>query len=596
MNVHLTISLCLLASLPVLGQHTHSTHTAATQSATHCRAPEIRKVALPPPQLMEGIGKSHLKITTKSDSAQRFFDQGLSLLHDFWDFEAHRAFEYAAKLDTTAAMPHWGLYMAIQSSDPKRQADKKKALELAKKWSKSASEQEQLYIKAIEAEAAATEAKKSREERNRAFTAEMDNLIHRYPDDVEAKLILWLGAIGGSYSADGKPEENTMYAQLMLEKLLVSHPDHHAVHHYWIHQMENCCPQAALASAQKLASLAPASGHIVHMPGHIYYRLGDYKRARQSFLAAMRVDSAYMSRQGIHRLDTWNYDHNLQYLIANDAEEGRYREATAILSRLLDKSGVQDTARAQDFKKWAFNVSQKRPVSLAVRFGQFAQAADYQLRNLADTAAQRAAMGDKAYTEFRKTPLRRTRVAYFLGMDAVEKGKLDLARQYANELDADLWRATRQDKTVSGYEETMLSLYSVELQGNLYSLQGDTTHAFRLLREAVKMEKELGYQEPPLYEYPIRLSLAKAYQRARQWQKARDTYQDLLKERPNSGFALFGLGQVWEVEGNRAEATKAYQRFLTTWHEADTDLPQVKKARDWVRVNNGPVTGNTGSH
>ncbi|WP_157815931.1 tetratricopeptide repeat protein [Spirosoma pollinicola] len=590
MNSHLTIPLFLLASLPVLGQHDHSAHTATTSSATHCRPPEIRKVALPPPNLMEGIGKSHLKITTKSDSAQRYFDQGLSLLHDFWDFEAFRAFEYAAKLDTTAAMPHWGIYMTIRSGDQKRQADKKKALEQAKKWSKKASEPEQLYIKAIEVEAAATDAKKSREEGNRAFIAEMDNLIHRYPDDVEAKLILWLGGIGGSYSADGKPEENTMYAQTMLEKLLISHPDHHAVHHYWIHQMENCCPQAALASAQKLASLAPASGHVVHMPGHIYYRLGDYKRARQSFLAAMRVDSAYMSGQGIHRLDTWNYDHNLQYLIANDAEEGRYQEATAILSRLLDKSGVQDTARAQDFKKWALNNGQQRPVSLAVRFGQFAQAADYQLRNLADTAAQRAGMGDKAYAEYRKMPLRRHRVAYFLGMDAIEKGKIDLARQYANELDADLWRATKQDKTLSGYQETLLSLHSVELQGNVYSLQGDTTHAFGLLKEAVKLEKELGYQEPPLYEYPTRLSLAKAYQRARQWPQARDTYQALLKERPNSGFALFGLAQVWELEGNRAEAAKAYQTFLSTWNEADADLPQIKKARAWMRLNKGPLT------
>lgn len=395
---------------------------------------------------MEGIGKSHLKITTQSDSAQRYFDQGLSLLHDFWDFEAYRAFEYAAKLDTTAAMPQWGMYVSIRPFDQKRQTDRRKALEQAKKLSKRASEPEQLYIRAIDVEAQAQEAKKSQEEVKRAYVAEMDNLIHRFPDDVEAKLILWLGAIGGSYSADGKPEENTMYAQLMLEKLLVSHPDHHAVHHYWIHQMEHCCPQVALASADKLASLAPASGHIVHMPGHIYYRLGDYKRARQSFLAAMRVDSAYMSEQGIHRLDTWNYDHNLQYLIANDAEEGRYREATAILNRYLDKSGVQDTARAQDFKRWAYRNRSNGPVSLAMRFGNFGQAAEYERRLMADTAAQHQGMGDKAYAEYGKKPQRRNKIAYLLGMDAVEKGKLDLARQYANELDADLWQLAGRTK------------------------------------------------------------------------------------------------------------------------------------------------------
>ena len=539
---------------------------------------------------MEGIGKSHLKITTKSDSAQRYFDQGLSLLHDFWDFEAYRAFEYAAKLDTTAAMPHWGMHVSILPFDQKRQGDKKKALEQAKKLSKSASEHEQLYIKAIEAEAGATEAKKSREEVKRAFVAEMDNLIHRYPDDVEAKLILWLGAIGGSYSADGKPQENTMYAQLMLEKLLVSHPDHHAVHHYWIHQMENCCPQAALVSANKLASLAPASGHIVHMPGHIYYRLGDYKRARQSFLAAMRVDSTYMAGQGIHRLDTWNYDHNLKYLIANDAEEGRYREAMGILNRLLDKSGVQDTARAQDFKKWAYQNRSNGPVSLAMRFGNFGQAAEYERRLMADTAAQHQGMGDKDYAEYRKKPLRRNQIAYLLGMDAVEKGNVTLARQYANELDAELWRLAKQDKALNGWNEKIQNLSSIELQGSLMSLQGDTAQAFRLLKEAVKLEKELGYNEPPPYDYPTHLTLAKAYLRSKQWQKARDTYGELLKDRPNSGFALFGLAQAWEDEGNKSEATKAYQTFLTTWSDADTDLPQVKKAKAWMRTNSGQLS------
>ncbi|GAB3642240.1 tetratricopeptide repeat protein [Spirosoma arcticum] len=590
MNVRFTLPLFLLGTLPALGQHDHSAHGTGAQSAAHCRPPEIRKTALPPPRLMEGIGRSHLKITTKSDSAQRYFDQGLSLLHDFWDFEAYRAFEYAAKLDTTAAMPHWGMHVSIQPFDQKRQGDRKKALEQVKKLSKSASEHEQLYIKAIEAEAGATEAKKSREEVKRAFIAEMDNLIHRYPDDVEAKLILWLGAIGGSYSADGKPEENTMYAQLMLEKLLVSHPDHHAVHHYWIHQMENCCPQQALASANKLASLAPASGHIVHMPGHIYYRLGDYKKARQSFLAAMRVDSSYMAAQGIHRLDTWNYDHNLSYLIANDAEEGRYREAMGILNRLLDKSGVQDTARAQDFKKWAYRNRSNGPVSLAMRFGNFSQAAEYERRLMADTAAQHQSMGDKDYAEYRKKPQRRNEIAYLLGMDAVEKGNANLARQYANELDADLWRLAKHDKDLNGWNEKIQHLTSVELQGNLFSLQGDTAQAFRLLKEAVKLEKELGYNEPPPYYYPTQLTLAKAYQRAKQWQKARDTYGELLKDRPNSGFALFGLAQAWEDEGNKSEATKAYQTFLTTWSDADADLPQVKRAKAWMRVNSGQLS------
>jgi tetratricopeptide (TPR) repeat protein len=209
---------------------------------------------------------------------------------------------------------------------------------------------------------------------------------------------------------------------------------------------------------------------------------------------------------------------------------------------------------------------------------------------MADTAALHQGMGDKVYAEFGKKIQRRNKIAYLLGMDAVEKGNVDLARQYANELDAELWRLAKQDKGLGEWEEKIQNLSSIELQGNLYSLRGDTAQAFRLLKEAVKLEKELGYNEPPPYNYPTHLSLAKAYGRAKQWQNARATYLDLLKDRPNSGFALFGLAQAWEGEGNRAEATKAYQTFLTTWNEADADLPQIKKARAWLRANSRALT------
>lgn len=588
MKIFFTISMLLLPIISLLGQHHHTASDKKDiQPAAHCRPTEIRKVALPPPSLMEGIGKSHLKITTKSDSAQQYFDQGLSLLHDFWYFEAFRAFSYAAQLDSTAAMPQWGIVMAIPSDDSKRQQERKKALEQAVKLSKNASEQEQLYIKAQSVSAEALEAKKNFEEINHLFIAEMENLIFRYPEDVEAKLILWSNSMGGVYSADGKPKEHTLYAQAILEKLLITHPDHHAVHHYWIHQMENCCPKQALASANKLSSLAPASGHIVHMPGHIYYRLGDYKKARQCFLASMRVDSAYMARQGIHRLDDWNYDHNLAYLIANDAEEGRYQEAMNILSRIVDKSGIQDTVRAQQFKQWAFNNAAYAPVTLAARFGNFSQAADYLLKAIADTVARRESMGDKEYGEFKTKPLRRGWLSYLLGMDAIEKGKVELARQYVNELDADLWRKFKQDHEANEWEEKLMNLHSIELQGNLFSLQGDTTVAFRLLKEAVKLEKELGYNEPPVYHHATQLTLGQAYLRARQWQKARTVYTEFLSDRPNSGMALFGLAQAWEQEGNQPEATKAYQTFLTAWNEADADLLPVKKAKSWMRTHNG---------
>ena len=558
----------------VVAQHMHNHGADTTRSA-------VRKAILPPPHLMDGIGKSHIKITTRSDSAQMYFDQGLSLLHDFWDFEALRAFEYAIKLDSTAAMAYWGIYLTPLGSDEKRKAARKNALEKVRKLRSTVSEHEQLYLQAIIAEDSA-----GKEKGEKAFIQEMENLMYRYPDDVEAKLVLWNKSIGGRYMPDGKPGENTLYAQYILEKLLVSQPDHHAVHHYWVHQMENCCPQQALASADKLASLAPKSGHMVHMPGHIYYRLGNYKKARQSFLASMRVDSSYMAEQHINRLDTWNYSHNLLYLIANEVEQGRYNAATAILKRHQDYKAPDDTSKTKAYQNALFRVGVVDPVDLEMRFGNWSQAA-YKLEQSAasDSLIKK---DDKELANVKG--FRQLGLAYLRGMDAWEKGKTDVAKRYADELDASLWRLTQQDKSLGEYEQKYYNLYSYELQGLVCSTTGDTAKAFKLLKEAVRMEKEQGYAEPPIYHRPILLTLAQAYQRAKRWSKARDTYQTLLKERPNSGSALFGLAQAWEGEGNRTDAAKAYELFLKTWNESDPDRPQIKKAREWLKGNSKVLT------
>ena len=562
----------LLFQTRILAQHHNHTMPA----------PENRKASvLPPPQLMQGIGNSHLKITTRSDSAQKYFDQGLSLIHDFWDFEALRAFEYAARLDSTAPMPHWGIYFSIQGGDKKRVADRKKALETARRLRKNASVQEQLYIQAIISEDSA-----GKEKGDKAFLQEMDYLIHRFPDDVEAKLMLWNHSIGGNYLPNGKPAENTLYAQLLLEKLLVSHPNHHGVHHYWVHQMENCCPKEALASAIKLASLAPKSGHIVHMPGHIFYRLGQYDQARISFLESMRVDSAYMAEQHVNRLDTWNYNHNLLYLIANDVEQGRYRDAAAILQRHKEYKAPDDTSKIKAYNKALFKVGVVDAVDLDMRFGNWSRAAEQVIQSDAKIDSLLKTQ-EKAIKEAKND--RQIILAYLRGMDAWEKGKTELARRSADELDATLWRLGSQEKSLPDYLQKYFNLFSYELQGLNLSASGDTAKAFKLLNEAAHLEKELGYAEPPIYHRPILLSLGQAYQRAKRWSKARETYQKLLAERPNSGFALFGLAQSWEGEGNRAETAKAYETFLSAWAKADPEMSQVKKAKDALRTLNKQV-------
>jgi len=311
------IGFVLLVRVMLLAQ-SHKGHVAADYKMTE----------MGPPPLMSGIGDNHLQITTKSAKAQTYFDQGLNLLHCFWDFEAYRAFKEAARLDPNAAMAYWGIVESV--SDIAGMSEiKNSALEKAKDLMEKASDHEQFYLRAQQAQQDDDDDDKDR------YRHEMEALIDKYPDDVDAKLFLSLRAGYGYGKKDGKPKDNTIYGVMLAQDVLAHHPMNAAAHHYRIHLLEaSTHPQDALKDAEVLGKLAPGSGHMVHMPGHTFYRMGDYNRARQSFLESMKVDEAYMRREKVGPLDDWNYPHNFSYFIASDAESGRLREALDLAARL----------------------------------------------------------------------------------------------------------------------------------------------------------------------------------------------------------------------------------------------------------------------
>ena len=324
-KIELLLCLLLLVLLQraAAAQHRHQTPEYA---------PAFNVEQLPAPPLMKGIGTSEIKITTKSETAQKYFNQGLNLLHAFWDTEAYRAFREAARGDAGCAMCYWGIFNALgqnaQEMSEERAAALKKAVELAP----TASDREQFYIRAIQL---LVEPGKGRA----AWIAEMEALIDKYPEDVEAKLFLAnsLSTPAGSYLPDGRPRDGKIYGQMILRNLLTTHPNSAAVHHYWIHAVENSSrPEDALESCEKLVALAPNSGHMLHMPGHIYYRLGMYEKARAAFMRSLEFDLKYMREQKVHPINNWNYTHNLDYLVANSAEEGRFREAAGYARMLAE--------------------------------------------------------------------------------------------------------------------------------------------------------------------------------------------------------------------------------------------------------------------
>ncbi len=523
---------------------------------------------LPPPQHIKGIGSAHIAITTKSAEAQQWFDQGLALLHCFWDYEALRAFEQAVRLDANCAMCHWGLSQALdfRGSDSEQA---KKELAKAKELAPNASDHEQRYIRAY-----AESEEKQGDDADRAFAKEMEALITHYPDDIEAKLMYALSD-GRGYDEKGDPRPGTLYGQAMLRDLLQDYPDNAAVNHFWIHAMEvTDHPEMALQSADILGGLAPASGHMVHMPGHIFYRVGDYERARQTFLQALRVDQDYMAKQHVAVRDDWNYAHNIAYLIADCAEEGRYTEAREHAHSLAGLANDPDDSG----NPW-FYVLQigSAPARLAIRFAKWDEVIDHPMQfGVADDKVSVWARG-----------YRDGLVEYARGMKAVDANQLSEAEQDSNVLDALLWRISQEelkDRDKSGRDQVtkLLGTASLELRGNLSSAKGDLDAGSKLLEQADERERQLGYSEPPQYSRPALEVLGIACIRAGKFDDARQAFQNALKQRPRSGWALYGIALAWDKQGKKDEAAKAYREFLDAWSNADPDLPQVQDAKAYL--------------
>src|SRR5208283_2922586 len=249
----------------------------------------------------------------------------------------------------------------------------------------------------------------------------METLIDRYPDDLDAQAFLALEEMGG-YKINGRPREGELYSQALLRNLLAAHPDNAAANHYWIHAMEDSArPEEALHSADVLGKLAPNSGHMVHMPGHIYWRVGDYERARQSFMASVRVDEAYMAAQQIHPDEDWNYAHNLAYLVAAGAEAGRYQEGLQWAAKLRGMPAPTGMTSSR-FAIWAGGSVAR----LRIRFGEWKaeESETIEFGTSADTASEAA----RDYAEGLGL--------YAKGMAAVEHGEPKPAAKQSEALDA----------------------------------------------------------------------------------------------------------------------------------------------------------------
>jgi hypothetical protein len=546
--------------------------------------------SLPVPVKMTGIGNSHLTIAATPE-AQAWFNQGLTLLHDFWDYESARAFEQSTRVDPNCAMCYWGLYQALMFRNGDPNAYTAQALASAVRLKPHVSKHEQLYIDATSAaDDAVNAAKPGDDPDNKKEIAIWRQVVKNYPNDLQAKLFL-AGTLRDGYDDNGEPKEKQKEQIALIQQVLKTAPDDSAANHYWIHAVEaSPHPEQALKSAALLASLAPASGHMVHMPGHIYYRVGDYAQAEHWFAASTAVEEKYQREQHVAVDDDWNYVHNLMYSIANLMEEGKMQQATALSAKLSGARGeFSPTLYTQSPRDGMARLDPLLPVAL--RTGDWETVLrmtkdskpDAKLENLTFLAGQ--------LKEFAA------------GMQAAEAGDLTSAKAASQNLDAELWRISQRvhdepvEKKPSLTAPAMavvmpdakaapllsnLSVMSLELRATILTAQKRLPEAKALFEQAAREEKKIGYREPPAYVRPVGETEGAALLRAGDAADAHSAYAAALKERPNSGFSLYGMAQASEAAGNTAIAREEYAKFLTAWKNGDAARSELAHARAYI--------------
>ena len=545
---------------------------------------------LPAPLKLAGIGNSHLAITATPE-ARMWFDQGLNLLHDFWDYESERAFEQSVRADPACAMCYWGLYQALMFRHSMGTAYSDEALASAVKLKDHAGKAEQLYIEAAVAgnEAAKTASDEDRSDNEKEIIV-WRRLVKEYPADLQAKIFL-SNSLRDGYDDAGEPKKGTKESIAILQEVLKAAPNDSAANHYWIHAVEaSAHPEQALTSATVLASLAPASGHMVHMPGHIFYRVGDYGQAEHWFAESTAVDEKYMRNQRVDVDDDWNYVHNLMYGIANLMEEGKLEQATKLSGKLSGARGeLTETLYVGSPRDGYARLDAKLPVAL--RTGNWAEV----LKMLETTKP-----ADKLENlKFLAGQLRE----FAVGMQAVQMGDMAAAQNAAVKLDAELWHMSQRLKDApkkkketpakpvmrpvlpdaqAGPLLSSLSIMSLELRAAILAEQKRLPEAKALFAQAAQEEKALGYREPPTYIRPVGEAEGSALMRAGDYSDAHKAYEAALVERPRSGFPLFGMARSSEAAGDEATAAKEYAEFAEAWKEGNPDLPQMTHAREFL--------------
>ncbi len=533
--------LALCTCVPAMAQG-HTAHAAAK-----------------PATLMSGLGDLQHPVTTSSPEAQQFFDQGLRLIFAFNHDEAARSFRRAAELDPKMAMAYWGIAEAVgpnyndPASDERFQVAHEtiqKAVELSANV--SASEREYILALAKRFPAPGADRRNAAEEYRDAMRA----LVSKYPDDLDAATLFAEAGMNlhpwGLWMQDGTAREGTEEIVATLESVLKREPNHMGAIHYYIHAVEaSPSPERALAAANRLAALAPAAGHLVHMPSHIYIRTGDYDLATQINQAAAAADRSYLQSSGVQGMYAgMYYSHNLHFIACVASMAGNYAEAKKAADMLAAHVGpmVKDMPPLEPF----MNI----PLAVDLRFQKW----DAILRTPQPSPDMKIVT---VYWHFAR------------GMALAGTGKISAAEAEYKAVAA-ARDATPKDAIFAmpfnNHTKDILGIASNVLGAKIGVARKDYNAAIGMLREAVSIEDKLKYGEPPDWFSPVRESLGAALLMNGAAAEAEKIFREDLDRRPRNPRSLFGLQQALKAQQRDYDAGLVQKRFQASWKGGNIQL------------------------
>lgn len=506
--------------------------------------------------LLEGTGNIHHPVSTQNPEAQRFFDQGLRMIYGFNHGEADRSFRHAAALDPKLAMAWWGVALSLGPNynapmEPEAHGQAWEALQNARSLRGEASERERAWIDAL-SELFNKDPKVEIAPLQKRYAEAMRKVAAKYPDDLNAQTLFAESLMNLEpwrlWTSEGKPSPVTEEVVRTLEGVQARDPDHMGANHYYIHAVEaSTSPQRALTAAGRLERAAPALGHLVHMPAHIYMRTGDYESAARVNIDAAAADRRYVENGGVRGIYLGYWAHNLHFLSAARSMQGRYADSQAaaketydVLAPVAEMPGVEPLLAARwlvpvRFRDWKTVLSQPAPDpknGTLTNLWHFAQGMAH------------AGQGD------------------------VAKAQRDLEnfRQGIANID-------KERKYGFNFEKDVMPLPLFLLQAKIAEARGDLPQAIAHAREAVAAEDTLSYNEPPDWYYPpSREALGALLLRAGQYRDAEDVFRADLRRNQRNGRSLFGLYETLKAAGRPDAASLIGPLYRKAWQYADRPL------------------------